>query len=90
MEVKIENAYPVRNEADSGFTVMALDADGRQYYLQDIAVAFDRADRLADKVKERAFINLDLWFCHVPYGTTAWLLDGMEQRQIEDERFGYC
>jgi len=48
------------------------------------------AEALLAKVKARGSVDVNLWICHAPYGTDAWLLDGNEERQIEDERFGYC
>lgn len=88
-QIKIKTAEPICTQDGNGFTIMAADADGRQYFLENVAVSYIRAWRLADKIKECGAINPDLWFCHVPYGTDAWMLDGMEARQIEDERYGY-
>lgn len=75
--------------------IMAYDKDGREYLLMNQdggCVTFPRhtdACRFAKKVADKGEINLDLWSCRTPYGSSAWWIDGMEERQIEDERFGY-
>jgi len=88
-QIKIKEAQVIFDEIHKGFSVMATDAAGRQYYLQDAPLPYTKADRLTKRVEQRGAINPDLWVCHIPYGSQAWLIDGMEQRQIEDERFGY-
>jgi hypothetical protein len=80
---------------DDGWAVEARDKDGRIFYRSNpdaspLHMSKAIASGLAAKVKERGNINLAYWSCHVPYGSAAWLLDGYEQRQIEDERDGYC
>jgi hypothetical protein len=77
-----------------GWTVEACDKDGRIFCrcnpdASPLHMSKAIASGLAAKVKERGNINLAYWSCHVPYGSAAWLLDGCEQRQIEDERDGY-
>lgn len=74
--------------------IMAYDSEGREYTLltpdgdiRTFAYARD-ARRLEAKVAAKGQINADLWACRAPYGTLAWLIDGEEQRQIEDERWG--
>ena len=80
----------------SGFTVMAKDAQGREYILSDgegfpRVMSYCIADGLVSEIKARGYtINPDYWGVRTPYGTEAWLLDGMEERTIEDERFGFC
>lgn len=90
MQVKIQNARPYLNESNTDWTITCNDSVGRQYYLEDATMSLFMARALAAKVNARGEINMDLWICHVPYGSEAWLLDGHELRQIEDERFGYC
>jgi hypothetical protein len=73
------------------FVVMAWDADGREYALGDatypiLPMPFPKASKLKERVADRGSIDPDLWACRTPYGTNAWLLDGCEERQIEDER----
>jgi len=68
-----------------GWTVEARDKEGRHYVLMDVCVSKDKADRLAAQVQKRGEIMLDLWACHVPYGTDAWLLDNMEITLMDDE-----
>ena len=79
---------------DTLWVVQAWDAKGREYTLGDATypirpLSFDRATAVVEKVKIAGKINRDLWSMRVPYGTDAWLEDGMEDRQIEDEKFGY-
>jgi len=75
---------------EAGWTIQAHDAEGREYYLANVALPLWSAESLLAKVKARGSVDVNLWLCHAPYGTDAWLLDGNEERQIEDERFGYC
>lgn len=90
MQIAITSAQICATHDGQAYTILANDKDGRQYYLTDDALPFHRAMNLLKRVKLAGEINANLWDCHVPYGTAAWLLDGMEERQIEDERFGYC
>ena len=90
MRHEINDARIAYNEYETGYTVIAYDKDGRQFDLIDAAFSYIRAEKLAAKVKERGSIDPNLWNCYTPYGTNAWLLDGNEERQLEDERFGYC
>jgi hypothetical protein len=90
MQVKTSNAAPCLNPNGTNWTIACSDAQGRQYWLADATLPLINARALAAKVNAKGEINADLWLCHVPYGTDAWLLDGHEDRQIEDERFGYC
>ena len=90
MRHEINDARITLNEYETGYTVIAYDKDGRQFDLIGAAFSYIRAEKLAAKVKERGSIDPDLWSYYAPYGTNAWLLDGHEERQLEDERFGYC
>jgi len=85
--VKIKMVQVGGGERVSDFVVMATDSAGRQYYFEPLP--YRKAVILAERVEQRGSINPELWDRHIPYGTVAWLIDGMEQRQIEDERFGY-
>jgi hypothetical protein len=90
MQIAITNAQVCATHDGQAYTILAGDQDGRQYYLAEVALPYRRAVDLLGRVKQAREININLWHCHVPYGTAAWLIDGMEERQIEDERFGYC
>lgn len=90
MQVKIKNAAQYLNADGKAWTVTCNDDQGREYYLADATLTLFNARSLAAKVNDKGEINIDLWICNVPYGTDAWLLDGCEDRQIEDERFEYC
>lgn len=82
-------------EEGPGFIVIGHDAAGREYTLLDEAgdyrmMSYVAADMVIDRIKAAGgIISLEHWSCRAPYGTNAWLIDGMEERQIEDERFGY-
>ena len=76
---------------DGLWLVQAHDADGREYTLGDekyplLPLEFSAASRVSDRVKEAGDIDPALWGCRAPYGTNAWIIDGMEEREIEDER----
>ena len=95
MEIKIEkgSAHPVSTDykARDGrtiFLVMSYDAEGREYHHDHDFYHWDDADALAKKVNDRGYINQDYWGCRVPYGSNAWISDGMEDRWIEDEKNG--
>lgn len=81
-------------EADR-WVVMGADADGREYVLNDDhglrAMPEYKAQAVVAKINAAGkVINPMLWSCRAPYGTSAWMLDGMEERMIEDERmFGW-
>lgn len=87
--IAIKTVQLVYNDIAGGWILMTTDGAGREYYLRDAVLPYAKACMLEKKVNQRGTINPDLWDCHTPYGTRAWLIDGMEQRQIEDERFGY-
>lgn len=78
-----------------GFTIYAYDAQGREYILLKEDGTFRTfpdaliARRQEARVKSLGVIDADLWTCRAPYGTEAWLIDGEEERQIEDERMGW-
>lgn len=79
----------------SGYTIFAYDAQGREYILLNEKGDFRtfpdalRARRQEARVKSAGVIDADLWTCRAPYGSQAWLDDGEELRQIEDERYGW-
>jgi len=91
MEIEITHT-DIACISDDQVGIMAYDAQGREYVLLDsngAFVTFNRATtarRFESTVAAKGKINADLWACRVPYGTEAWLIDGEEQRQIEDER----
>jgi len=97
MQVQVKNVHSVFVDyaPQSGFGIMAHDSDGREYVLLDSdgdyrVMSYVKADMVVDRIKAAGhMISLEHWSVRTPYGTQAWLIDGMEQRQIEDERFGY-
>jgi wobble nucleotide-excising tRNase len=94
MKIKITHTDISSLEADA-YVIMAYDAQGREYTLltpEGDFCTFDRATtarRFEAKVAAKGAINADLWTCRAPYGTEAWLADGMELRAIEDEQAGW-
>ena len=91
----LTNAYAAFFE-DDRWVVQGADADGREYTLLDAdngirLLAGHEAQAVVVKIKQAGLrINSIFWSVRAPYGTRAWLIDGMEERQIEDECFGYC
>jgi hypothetical protein len=97
MKVQVKNVriFFVDYAPNSGFGIMANDRDGREYVLLDSdgghrVMSYVCADKVVGKIKAAGHVvSVEHWDVRAPYGTQAWLIDGMEQRQIEDERFGY-
>ncbi len=74
---------------DNRFVVVVGDKEGREYTRQDVNfINRDRAVSFASKIEDRGYLDVNLWDCRIPYGSNAWISDGMEQRTIEDERNG--
>lgn len=96
MKVQVKNvSINFVEEGDlCGFAITANDAQGREYVLLGDdglhrVMSYTKADMVVDKIKAaKNLINLEHWDVRAPYGTDAWMLDGMELRQIEDERWG--
>jgi hypothetical protein len=91
--IKIKHADTGAVGCDGQFIVQAWDFEGREYTLlhgdHGIAhfTAFGAIKTLTS-VQQRGTIDPALWACRIPYGSAAWLLDGMEERTIEDEKMG--
>jgi len=65
--------------------VQCCDMDGRVYtHMKQFNTAAGACALLA-KVAEAGKIDLEHWNCRVPYGTEAWLEDGMEVTLMDDE-----
>tara|TARA_Y100000004_G_scaffold66123_1_gene74182 strand:- start:319 stop:606 length:288 start_codon:yes stop_codon:yes gene_type:complete len=92
MKEQIKNTHVTRYNyskgADDIFVVMTTDMDGRNYYHPHDFKNRDDALKLVAKVSERGFIESELWECHVPYGSKAYILDGHEERMRQDELDG--
>jgi len=43
-------------------------------------------DRLAQKVNKCGEINNQFWACYVPYGSTAWDIEGHEYDLVQREK----
>jgi hypothetical protein len=90
MEIKIKGKATARSTYDDcHYDVMCCDAVGRQYWRNVHSTDFDAMLRLADKINERGYINSEHWECHVPYGSTAWDLDGHEFLLVQRESPNY-
>ena len=91
MNIALANVSAAFFEEDN-WVVMGHDADGREYVLNDETNGLRlmpcyQAQAVVAKIGAAGkIINPMLWSCRAPYGTRAWLLDGMEERMIEDER----
>lgn len=96
MKQRLKNLRPLFVEEGPGFIVMANDDDGREYTLLDEGghyrmMSYVKADMVIDRIKAAGYmVNLEHWSCRAPYGSRAWLIDGEEERCIEDERYGFC
>lgn len=93
MRIKIKSADIGDGYRDGQFVVQAWDAEGREYTLMhgDTGIAcftHGGALKMALKVQQAGSIDPDFWSCRIPYGSVAWLLDGMEEQIIEDEKAG--
>lgn len=90
MEIKIKGkARAVTTYDDYHYDVTCSDAAGRQYSRNVHSTDFEAMMRLAGKVTERGYINSEHWDCHVPYGSTAWDLDGEEYYLVLRENPNY-
>jgi hypothetical protein len=97
MKVQIKNVriFFIDDQEFSGFGIQARDQDGREYYLLDEhgdyrVMSYYKADSVVDRIKAaNHMVSLDQWLVRTPYGTNAWMIDNMEDRQIEDERYAY-
>lgn len=65
--------------------VIASDKQGRIYTHNHQFQTSWAAAALLAKVLEKGTINLEHWHCRVPYGTEAWLEEGMEATLMDDE-----
>lgn len=65
--------------------VQCCDPAGRVYTHEKQFVTAAGAAVLLAKVATRGEIDTDHWGCRVPYGTDAWLEDGMEATLMDDE-----
>lgn len=94
--VRIEFVEAGEIAQHAGFIIMASDRDGYEYVLSDgdgwpRVMSYVKSDMVVSDIKRAdCMINPEHWGIRAPYGTRAWMLDGMEEREIEDERFGYC
>lgn len=91
--IKIVNPR-VSSFSNNNWVVMCNDQDGREYTLSDEdgtfkLLPFHVAVSLVKKIAAAGRIDPNLWIGRAPYGTAAWHLDGMEERELEDERMGW-
>ena len=90
MKIKIERPM-VEEIVPDLFAVTASDAAGRHYThwrhfdATTERSAYTRACLLRAKVAAAGEIELEHWDVHIPYGTDAWLEDGMEVTLMDDE-----
>lgn len=90
MKIKIQGkARAAATYDDYHYDVTCSDAAGRQYWRNVHSTDFEAMMRLAGKVTERGYINSEHWDCHVPYGSTAWDLDGEEYYLVLRESPNY-
>lgn len=72
------------------YHVIGHDRAGREYVHEATWERFllaHQASALVARIQAADMvIDLAHWDCRAPYGTEAWLADGMEERAIEDEK----
>jgi hypothetical protein len=98
MKVQVKNIqiFFIEHASHSGFGIMANDRFGYEYVLIDSdgdyrVMSYVKADMMVDNIKAAGnMVSPEHWSVRAPYGAEAWLMDGIENRQLEDERFGYC
>lgn len=94
MQIQLTSVYAdCTVEGDAlRFHVIGHDAQGREYVHEATWERFlsaHVAEKIVNRVKAAGLvINLAHWDCRAPYGTEAWLIDGIEERAIEDEKAG--
>lgn len=66
--------------------VTCQDARGRFYWHERMDLTALQAERMVNELRVRGVIDLRHWHDHAPYGTQAYCDDGLEERQIEDEK----
>lgn len=88
MKVKItpNSARFAATYDDYTFDVTCTDRQGRQYWREVHSKDLDAMDRLAQKVNKCGEINNQLWACYVPYGSTAWDIEGHEYDLVQREK----
>lgn len=81
--------YPTKVN-DVHYAVMGYDGAGREYCHVRMDLTRHQAYRLVNNLTAAGGkVDIQHWHVRTPYGTQAWLEDGCEQREIEDERFGW-
>ena len=69
------------------YFIVGHDAEGREWTLMKPLTAAEAAERYCVLTEASwQFEATEDWADRAPYGSSAWLNDGMEERQIEDER----
>jgi len=89
MRVKLTVVGISQHPRTGMWMVEGADAQGRAYTHTQAFKYRQGADILMLRI-ERAglIINDEHWDMRVPYGTNAWLIDGYEAKQIQDEKDG--
>ncbi len=75
-------------EDNGDYFIVASDKEGREYTLDKVLTAEQAAKTYVAISLAEYKIDAGHWNMRIPYGTDAWLNDGMEERQIEDEKMG--
>jgi len=87
-KIEVDRVNVTTNYNDR-FVAIVYDREGRCYTHHDASFAdYAIAKEFCDKIADRGYLNGDLWDCSIPYGSLAWIQDGMEERIIQDEKDG--
>ena len=83
----VPSSVGVENVGDDVYRVTCDDAAGRQYahFMCFAGRHHWKAKNLAVRVRDAGQIDASHWDCYVPYGSEAWLVDGMEATLMDDE-----
>ena len=87
MRVILNNLSMFKDD-DGSFYLVGSDGAGAEYTLDQPLTAAQAANTYVRILDGGMAINAKLWNYRAPYGTLAWLADGMEERMIEDEKTG--
>ena len=78
----------MRGDNDGEMLVRAGDKDGREYIFPRTFTPAGAAEFYCRLTDAEYKIDTARWEMRIPYGSNAWLMDGMEERTIEDEKMG--
>lgn len=82
MRIKITNVYPISEHK----VLLAHDSDGVEYTLFTEIQSMGALYALCDRVSNKGSINPELWEARIPYGSKAYVEEGLEAQSAFRER----